>query len=462
MSEGDKKQSTHAGNEKTSVAESLPEGQPGSRRSKSVLIVAYHFPPAAGQGLPGTQRAVKLTRYLPQFGWTPIVLTVKEASYPYYIERDPQSLEVLPKSLIVSRTGITSILESVLKLKTIASRKLKSAVSSSAAAGHRRKVSPRIRSSDGEARGRLQAIKDFITDMFQIPDEVAGWIIPATFRGRSLIKRNGIDAIIATGRPWSSLVIGSLLSQLTGVPLVADFRDPWMTNPFRARHSRFKNFMDARLERFVVQKSELVIANTDRLRQEFVDRYPVMTSEQFVCIPNGFDPQEIKQSLAGHAVSHSDDVFTLVHAGFLYGKRDPAVLIDAVRMLIDAEKMSPGSLRVILVGPRELPYSLREYIAAKGLTESIEIVDAVPFLESLRLVADSSVALLLQPDTMTQVPSKLFENIGMGKMTIAIADRGSATEKLFAEYDLGFFADAGCTQTVAEAIHAAYNSVEIK
>ncbi|HMT12896.1 MAG TPA: glycosyl transferase, partial [Ignavibacteria bacterium] len=42
---------------------------------KKVLIISYYFPPSGG---PGVQRVLKFVKYLPEFGWQPIVLTVKD------------------------------------------------------------------------------------------------------------------------------------------------------------------------------------------------------------------------------------------------------------------------------------------------------------------------------------------------------------------------------------------------
>ena len=42
-----------------------------------VLLLAYHFPPLGG---PGTQRALKLVRYLPALGHDPAVVTGPGAS----------------------------------------------------------------------------------------------------------------------------------------------------------------------------------------------------------------------------------------------------------------------------------------------------------------------------------------------------------------------------------------------
>jgi glycosyltransferase involved in cell wall biosynthesis len=448
MKDGDKNKTAKVNNTASSTEQPASTEQADAVRAKTVLIVAYHFPPAAGQALPGTQRAVKLIRYLPDFGWSACVLTVKQSEYPHYIELNQQSLDALPKDLPVERTSTTRLLRVLIRIRNAAKRLLARIFGDKVVASKPYYV-------DGHKR-KVQSVKDSVTELFEIPDEVSGWIISATLGGRRMAKAHAYDAIIATGRPWSSLVVGSLLSRFTGRPLISDFRDPWMTNPFRADHSKLKNKLDGRLERYVIRQSSLVIANTDLLRDEFAERYSDLPGDRFVAIPNGFDAKEIGPCLEAAAAATNPSQFTLVHAGFLYGKRDPRVLIDALRALLDREQELTGKLKIVLAGPRDLPYSICQYIVETGLSDCVQIVDAVPFEESLAMVARSSAAILLQPDTLTQVPSKLFENIGLGKMTIAIADADSATERLFKAHRIGYFADSVDKEEIADAIQNAY------
>ncbi len=46
---------------------------------KKALIITYYWPPSGG---PGVQRVLKFAKYLPEFGWEPIILTVKNGTYP--------------------------------------------------------------------------------------------------------------------------------------------------------------------------------------------------------------------------------------------------------------------------------------------------------------------------------------------------------------------------------------------
>ena len=62
-------------------------------KRKRVLIVSYYFPPSGG---PGVQRVLKFVKYLPEFGWDPAVLTVRDADFP---ARDESLLAEIRASL---------------------------------------------------------------------------------------------------------------------------------------------------------------------------------------------------------------------------------------------------------------------------------------------------------------------------------------------------------------------------
>src|SRR3990170_8293534 len=66
---------------------------------KKVLIVSYYFPPLGGAGV---QRVLKFVKYLPQLGWEPVILTVKNVQYPAY---DASLLEEIPKEATIYRSG---------------------------------------------------------------------------------------------------------------------------------------------------------------------------------------------------------------------------------------------------------------------------------------------------------------------------------------------------------------------
>ena len=427
---------------------------------RTVLFVAYHFPPVGGLGAAGSQRALKFVRHLPEAGWRPVVLTVREDSYESYLELDEAMLAGVPADLQIVRTGVFRFLGPVLRLRSAMSR----------LAGRvfrRRRAAPGSSSPGDVASGdsaesappsksRFQRWKDAFTDLFEIPDEVSGWLLPAVYAGARSIRREQIDVIFATGRPWTSLVIGAVLKCMTGRPLVVDFRDPWMTNPFRIEYSGFRNWAERKLERWVINKADLIVANTDTLRSEFVDRFGEDVEGRCITVLNGFDTSEFARIVPEARPEATRNSYIALHSGFLYGKRDPTSLVDAVGLL-KARGQLPKEFICDLVGPTSLPYDLGEYIDKHGLQEQVRLRGPVSYADSLAALAGSDLALLLQPGTTTQVPSKLFEYVGFGRQILAIAPPESAVGDLMRDNDLGAVIDPQDVEGIAEALLVAYN-----
>lgn len=414
---------------------------------KKVLIVAYHFPPVGGLGAAGAQRVLKFARHLPSQQWQPHILTVRELCYDSYLALDPALLDQVPKSLHIARTGVLRGLRPVLRLK----RRLRSLF--------RRPVSRRnaaVRSAPNRGENgdssRYQKFKDAVTDLFQIPDEVAGWLIPAVVSGARTVRREGIDVIFATGRPWTALVIGTAIKAITGKPLVLDFRDPWMTNPFRLPYSAIKNRIEAIMESRVIGSADAIIANTDCLRDEFVRRFGDTVKEKCVTIINSFDTEEFARIVPAARPRGQEKAFVLTHSGFLYGQRDPRTLLQAIRLLKDRNEIRDGEFLCNLVGSVELSYDLPEYLKEQGIAANVQLIGQVSYAESLAQLAACDVALLLQPGTTTQIPSKLFEYIGLGHRIVTVAPANSAVVKLVMENGLGRVADPEDAEEIAAAL----------
>ena len=412
-----------------------------------VLLVAYHFPPVGGLGAAGSQRMHKFAKHLPAFGWEPIVLTLREDEYEDYLKIDSSLMEQVSRDLQIERTGKFRLLTPLLTLKnTVLRRRNRSESPSDGDAAVAAGVAPR------QSKSAYQKFKDAVTDLFEIPDETAGWIIPATRRGRRVIKQADVDLILATGRPWTTLIIGGLLKMLTGRPLILDFRDPWMTNPFRIEYSGIKNAAERRLERWVVKSADLVIGNTEELRQEFVERFGQDDPDKFISVLNGFDAEEFASVKPEPRRDALRDSFLLLHSGFLYGRRDPRPVIEAIRRLRDEGHLDRVHFHCELVGNVHLDYDLAELIRELDLDDIVSLRGEVSYVESLAAVAACDVALLLQPGTTTQVPSKLFEYIGLGKRMLTIAPAESSVAAIVKGNALGSFSEPEDVPGIAAAI----------
>ncbi|MBI4531732.1 MAG: glycosyl transferase family 1, partial [Candidatus Latescibacteria bacterium] len=145
---------------------------------KSVLIVAYYFPP---MGLSGVQRTVKFAKYLPRFGWSPTILTVHTVDYLAY---DPSLLDDLPDGIPIVRTSSADVLSLLRVIRRPHSRPAT------------------VRSGIGlNPPERLRSLLNYISQALLLPDNKVGWFPFALARGRKLLRERRFDAIYATAPP---------------------------------------------------------------------------------------------------------------------------------------------------------------------------------------------------------------------------------------------------------------------
>jgi hypothetical protein len=199
---------------------------------REVLIVFYHLPPL---NVSGFQRIAHFLGHLPRAGWRAHLLGVDEATAEAFLPRDPGLTARIPEGTRVTHA-------------------------------------PR--------RGLFDAMVRRLPGGWETPDLQAGWYGPAVRAGRRAIAETPCDAVLASGSPWTSLLVGRRIARAADLPFVADFRDPWVGNPY-AEAGLLRRACDALLERAVVRAAERVIANTEALRLDFRRRYPGLDPEKF-------------------------------------------------------------------------------------------------------------------------------------------------------------------------------------
>lgn len=293
-------------------------------------------------------------------------------------------------------------------------------------------------STQNTKSSRYQQFKDFIYNLCYFPDQAGPWIIPAYFYGRRLVRKQNIDVIFATGSPWSGLFVGYLISKATGKPLVADFRDPWMNNPFHQAKGALLDHWSMRMERAIVQHAAAVSLNTDPLKDEFLERYSDMDEDKFFVMPNGFDSVDF-QHLEQNVKAQPDDKWiTLCHAGFLYGVRDPAVLLDAIKNAnkILHDKNMP-KLRFRQIGEIQLAYDIKERFSAMLEDGSLQLDAARPYKECLRELQKSDWVVNVQPATRSQVPSKLYDYLAINRPILNLTPIDGALGQIATKYQIG-------------------------
>ncbi len=371
---------------------------------KRVLVITYYWPPS---GSVGTHRWLKMCKHLPQHGWQPVVYTPSNPEMPSV---DKSLLRDVSPGLEVIKRHIREPF-SLYKRFTGRPRdaRLQTAFLNEQGGG-----------------GWKEALALWVRSNFFIPDARVWWARPSIAHLTRYLKDHPVDAIVTTGSPHSLHLIGRALKRRTGIPWLADFRDPWTNIDFYGQ-LKLTRWADARhraLERAVLREADAVLT----VSWHWAEELRALGARDPQVITNGFDPDDLPQPPAP-----VDERWSLVHVGSITSTRDVPALWRALaaRSARDAEFRERFVLR--LVGG--VDHRALESINKAGLAGHVERIGQVEHAEALRQMQRARALLLPVNDTpnvMGFLPAKAFEYLSVGRPILAIAPRGADIERVCA------------------------------
>jgi glycosyltransferase involved in cell wall biosynthesis len=371
---------------------------------RRVLFVAYLFPPAGGVG---SQRVTKFVKYLPEFGWNASVLTVSNPSVPLH---DESLLRDVPAGTILRRARTFE-----------PGYALKNAVSASH--GTKRRGNPILR----RVKSSLRAAGNLLLQ----PDAQVLWH-PCAFRsGLKLLEEVRHDAIIATGPPFSSLLLGARLSRKTGLPLVLDYRDEWdISNAYweNKKQGTLANWIQTRQQADAVRAADLLLATTPssaRAIGEFAQRAGSRAEATFIY--NGFDPDDLTAPDAAPApTSEREHRFRLAFIGTLWNLNSIEPVVAALERLSARSPQLAGNLELVLAGRRtDDQEAIVDRLSATPAT--VTKLPFVPHSEAVKLMQSADALLLLNadlPKTERIINAKTFEYMAVRRPMFVVAPEG--------------------------------------
>lgn len=385
-----------------------------------VLVLTYFFPPVGGVGV---QRTLKYVTYLPRWGWEPVVVAPGDPAFPV---RDRSLMAALAPDLEVHRTAS---LEPG-RLPSVAARLLSRRRSKSSGV--------EIDLTTASARGslslrvlrKLSILWNRIWAVLLFPDGVIAWMPFAVRSGLMAHRRRPVDVIYSSAAPISTHLAAGLIKRYTGRPWVADFRDPWIGNPFAAPLSRPKRWMQRRMERWIVERADRVIVAVDLMRVQFAERYPDL-ADKFVHIPNGYD----RSDLIGiePAPPPQPGGFHLLYAGSLYRPKELEAFLLGVERLLARRPDLRQRLKVDFVG-RVNEANARvaaEFDRPERLAGIIGFEGFMPRPMALARMAGADALLQLMPEMAGAeifVGGKLGEYLAFDRPILAVMPRGEGRQ----------------------------------
>lgn len=388
----------------------------------NILIIAYYYPPKGGAGV---QRTSKFANYLSKLGYNVSVLTVREDEKGLV---DKSLKDDVSSDIKVYRTSIKSV-NVIDKINRMVNKKGSSKATN--------------KENTGSDKLKLIGIKQKIISKFRriaknvflsiynliyIPDDKKGWIHSAVEEGKKIIKSDKIDVIFTTSGPYTSHIIGYKLAKNIDIKWIADFRDPWVDNPF-VHNSFIVNLIYKNLEKKVVKRSDKVLSVSKPIIADFMKRYKNEDKSKFKIITNGYDEEDFKNLKLNP--ENKDGRFKILYNGTLYGKRSPEKVLKAIDNLIKSDKVNRDMIKIKFLGQIGNEHSnIVEYFKFK-YPEVIEHENYVPHKESLKELCSADALLLIIEDGKGSngiYTGKIFEYIRTGKPILGMVPDGVAKD----------------------------------
>lgn len=363
---------------------------------KRVLIISYYWPPAGG---PGSQRAVKFAKYLPSFGWQPIIFTVKEGEYPY---QDPSLEKEIDSALKIFRIFAPEPFRIFKKISGIDSR-------TPIPIGQLTRSSSSIK----------HKIFNWIRANIFIPDARVGWVFTALCKINQIIKKENVDLVFTTSPPHSLQLIGLYVKKKYHLQWVTDFRDPWTAIQYYQvfRRSKISHAIDSRLEKSVVRFTDHLISVSRTVVESFISNVPqVKNQNRFSILPNGYEPSDFD-----HNPPQKSSYFTILHSGNLNATQNPEVLWQSLQEILKGNPSLKNRVQIQLIGGTAPEIS--QAVQNRQIGEIVEFQPFMPHAEITKKIQQADLLLSVIPnvtDNKGIVLSKNFEYIGSGKPILII------------------------------------------
>ena len=377
---------------------------------KRVLIITYYWPPSGGSGV---QRWLKMSKYLPENGWQPVIYTAEDAEYP--VEDQSLMNDVAPEAEVIRRP----IVEPYTFYKKFLGIK------------KGEKVKAGFINDGAKKTGWKENLSVWLRGNLFIPDARCWWIRPSVRFLKRYLKEHPVDAIISTGPPHSMHLIAKELHKKFNIPWVADFRDPWTDIDFYKdlKLTRRSDLKHHRLERQVLSEATRVVT----VGWDCAKGLENHEANNVAVITNGYDETFVKTF--PETSPKPNKVFTMSHIGIIGANRNPEMFWEAI-----SELDIPMKIRLI----GQIDNSVIESIKRHNIENYVEIIPYIPHNQVIDEQQKSDVLLLFvnnTPNAQGILTGKLFEYIASGRPILSIGPENGDSARILNETQSGVTVD---------------------
>lgn len=400
------------------------------RIMKRVLIISYYWPPTGGSGV---QRWVKFAKYLPSEGWQPVIYTPEN---PEQLAVDASLQAEVPEAAEIIRTRIIEPYELYKNLL----RK----------SGHS-KEAVEVNPVNAQNKSMLQKAAMWVRGNLFRPDPRCLWIRPSVRFLKKYLSEHPVDLIVTTGPPQSMHMIGLRLARETGLPWIADFRDPW-TRIFYFKHLSMTPATvrwHKKMEKRVLDEASAVVAVSPLVQQEF----QAMTATPVELITNGFDECDFPSEKCTEAYGGAEQEFVITHTGLFAADGNPTVLWDVLAEKCREDKNFRKLLKIKLIGKTD--EQILKALKNRGLDGSLTDMGYQPHSVAVDEQRKASVLILplrKEPEYKAVLPGKLFEYMASERPVLGIGQPDGAMAMILSEAKTGTVLDWEDKKGISEYI----------
>lgn len=369
---------------------------------EKILMIAYYYPPLGGAGV---QRTLKFSKYLNNYGYNPVVLTVFESTFG---TKDSSLLEEIPDNVLVYRTPAYSIMNYWPVLEKI----------------------------------KLHKLVSFIDQYLFIPDGKIIWQYKARKKAIEIIRKYNIKIIYTTSGPYSAHLLGMYLKRIfSQLKWIADFRDEWTTYPNvycdPVKYNPLRLYFEKRMEKKVCKSADKIIVVSDKMKKNMISNTGI-EADKFSIISNGYDPSDF---LDLKKLPRDNNKFVISYNGSFYGYQNPEIFFRSVRELIDDGVIDENKLLLQFIGNAEI--IIKSYTDLYNLHNVVNYLGYLEHKASLNVLYSSDALLLLvgnSTNTDSVYTGKIFEYARIMKPVLALVPPNGLAADFVRQTNIGIVA----------------------
>lgn len=389
---------------------------------KNLLYITYHFPPTGGSGV---QRGLKFAKYLPQFGFRPIILC---ADYRCLKQpKDYTLLKELPPSIKIYRTFT---LDANWFFKLLWGLKLNKVVT-------------------------------FLQRCILIPDIEVLWLPFAFLKLKKILATNHIDLVFISAPPYSPLLLAKYLIKHHQLNVCVDFRDPWSFGIGR-KYLKPPSWVlnkENNWEKEIISLAAGIICVNKTMAEELSKLNPEVPSHKFVAITNGYDELDFQVSLK----TSKSDKLNIIYTGSFYDSLQPQILWQALIELINKGEIDPHKIAFKIYGKNSPNFVLGKYYQDNRISNMVHFFGYVDHKYSIKSLQTADLLLLYSgfgKAQRTLSPAKIYEYLRSGKPIFAVIDPLSASSEILLPGNTTFLADSSSCNSIKDTFLNIYKNWE--